>query len=272
MRKRATCCQSRRNMHPVSMSTLWGACLPVFPCGWTSDYIIPSVHQCFLTSAPLSRQQASNCSPTPHHNNIVLWQKRGLFPDVHSCLSAFVLCKASRYRKTKVRAALLCTDNQHSRGETVLLFTFGQSALSPLTLCPSEVDYRVPSFLPLGYMVNVNVSESEADKCVGGKQNTALFISNACWACEEDHEKVVCTQIKALIHYWFHLRIRSNSRVILQIITIIEFLLCSLQLPLLGPIPVNCWESKFHIMTAESTDCCWFISFNCWLCSYLLCI
>lgn len=58
-------------------------------------------------------------------------------------------------------------------------------------------------------MANVNVLEpADVDKVLNvGEVNkkTALAISNACSVCEEDGEKVVCIQIKAMIHYWFPL-------------------------------------------------------------------
>lgn len=54
-------------------------------------------------------------------------------------------------------------------------------------------------------MANVNVLEpADVDKVLNvGEVNkkTALAISNACSVCEEDGEKVVCIQIKAMIHY-----------------------------------------------------------------------
>lgn len=95
IRKQVTCWKSPWSKHLVSSSRPRGACLPFFPCGCKSDYIIPSVHQRFLTSTRLSCQLTSSCSLT--HALIRSYcegKKRGPFPSVQGTAVGLLLCCA----------------------------------------------------------------------------------------------------------------------------------------------------------------------------------
>ncbi len=143
------------------MSTPWGACLPVFPCGWKSDYIIPSVHQHFLTSTPLSRQQASNCSPSLHLNKVILWGKKGVF---------FLICKTQRSFCFCAVQGLPVQEDQGFNSYTLcrhLVFQRWNSSM--WLLCATEIYSSCP-LAPLdgglksqdptiSHTANVNVSE-----------------------------------------------------------------------------------------------------------------
>lgn len=105
-RKRVTRCKSQRNITPSPENAIV----------YNSSCIILSVHQCFLTSLPLCRRPAPNCSPTPRLNHIVR-KKGGLFPDVRGTAVCLLLCSARLACTGRLRFKSL--DSCYSRGETV---------------------------------------------------------------------------------------------------------------------------------------------------------
>lgn len=185
-------------------ATLWGACLPVFPRDWKSDYLSPLMRQRFLTSTPLSPQLASNSSPTPRLNKVILWVGGG----------GFLMCEAQQYvcfcavqgwqvqEDQDINTYIVCKQSE-SEGWNSAVFTLCRTAPSLL------------SSHPCGWWSFRELFTTDVDKVLKVEEahKTPLYPSLSAGS-----EKVMCMHIKDRICYWFNLQLKSDSVIISLII------------------------------------------------------